>query len=91
MPMWGGWVYGAIDGETFAGGSDGFLIKYDPTGARLWTREFGSAANENVKAVKVAGGYVYVTGYTYGTWDGSTQIGNGDQYVVKYSTAGVKQ
>ena len=71
--------------------TDGFLIKYDPTGTWIWTRECGSPANENVKAVKVAGSYVYATGYTYGAWDGSVQIGGGDQYVVKYDVDGVKQ
>ena len=75
----------------FAGGGDGFLIKYDPSGTRQWTAMFGTAADERITAVAVSGGDIFVTGSTAGGLDGNTNSGDADAFVIKYNLAGVKQ
>ena len=76
---------GTFPGETRAGGYDVFLRKYDVDGNPQWTREFGTAADENVPA-GLYGGFVYgvvalttsgvyVFGDTSGTFAGQTRAG----------------
>jgi hypothetical protein len=49
-----------------AGGSDVVLLKYDSSGNLLFQRTWGGTQNDFGTGVAVdAGGYVYVTGYTY--------------------------
>ena len=49
-----------------AGGSDVVLLKYDSSGNLLFQRTWGGTQNDYGTGVAVdAGGYVYVTGYTY--------------------------
>ncbi len=48
---------------TSLGGADGFLAKYDPSGALLWARRFGGTLDERVTDLALdAGGNVYVGG-----------------------------
>ncbi len=87
-----GYTSGNLDGNTIAGESDMFLTKYDTNGAKLWTRQLGTTANDPAIGVSVDGsGNAYITGYTYGDLDGNTNAGNRDMFLVKYDTDGVKQ
>lgn len=82
----------ALDGNTYAGNSDLFVVKFDGQGVKKWTRELGSAGMEGANAVATdASGNVYVTGSTFGDLDGNTRAGNSDLFVVKYDSAGIKQ
>ncbi|MEK7793019.1 MAG: SBBP repeat-containing protein, partial [Candidatus Hydrogenedentota bacterium] len=73
------------------GGSDGFVVKYDPSGAIEWTRTFGSAFDsENAHDIKVApGGDVVVIGDYFGTIDldaskiNVSALGGSDIYIVR--------
>jgi hypothetical protein len=82
------------DGVGFAGGlSDFFLVKYDTSGVRQWTRQMGTAADDVAKGVAVDGsGNVYVAGYTSGGLDGNSNAGpgNADLFVVKFDGSGEK-
>src|SRR5207248_3308146 len=42
-----------LPGQTNTGGSDVYVRKYDPDGNLLWTREFGTAADESGNGVAV--------------------------------------
>lgn len=65
--------------------SDGFLSKYDLTGALIWTRAFGSSLSDTPKGVAADSlGNVFVTGYTID----SLQNGIFDPFVRKYDAAG---
>jgi chitodextrinase len=88
-----GYTTGSLDGQTNAGGEDIFLVKYDSTGARQWTRLSGTAGNERGESVAVHNvtGNVYVTGTTAGSLDGQTYSGSGDVYLMKYNSSGTKQ
>lgn len=58
-----GRVSGALPGETHLGETDGYLQKFDPDGALLWTEQFGTAGYDTANAVALDGlGNVYVVG-----------------------------
>jgi chitodextrinase len=80
---------GALDGEINAGGHDLFLVKYNTSGTRQWTRLLGTASGEYGRSVAVDGsGNAYLTGHTSGNLDGATNNGGNDAYLVKYDTSG---
>jgi len=86
-----GYTYGSLDGNTNAGSFDIFLTKYDTNGNKLWTRQLGTASYDDGWGVATDGsGNVYVTGYTYGSLDGNTNVGGEDIFLTKYDTNGNK-
>lgn len=55
---------------TSQGGSDTFVFKLDSAGTDVWLTGIGSSATDRPTAIAVDeanGGYVYVTGHTYGS------------------------
>jgi hypothetical protein len=91
----GGSVYvcgstgGALNGEQY-NSSDGekvFLMKFNATGERQWTRLSGSSANAVAAAVN-SWGNIFMTGVTYYSYEGVNEIGVNDSFVVKYSAQG---
>jgi Bacterial Ig-like domain (group 3)/PKD domain/SdrD B-like domain len=85
----GGLTSGALPGQTFAGHTDAFVRKYDPSGGELWTYQFGAAGNfsetEQVNSIAADGSGVYVAG-KIGLPNASGGIA--DAFVRKYDTAG---
>jgi hypothetical protein len=70
------------------GDDDGFLRKFSPSGATLWTRQFGTAQDEDTEGVAVDGaGRAYVVGNTQGSMSGAN-AGEDDIYVRKFSSSG---
>jgi len=87
-----------VAGETWgdlsnAGRGDAFVVKYNAAGVEQWYRQFGTVALDRAFGVAVdATGNVYVVGQTYGSLPGNTFTGgDGDAFVVKYDTAGVRE
>ncbi|HEX8106645.1 MAG TPA: hypothetical protein VF516_02905 [Kofleriaceae bacterium] len=80
--------------ETNAGGTDVFLAKYDHDGNQLWIHQFGTTTDDcsTGVAVGVSGG-VFVVGSTHAFLPGSLSayFGGADAFLVKYSSAGVRQ
>jgi uncharacterized protein (TIGR03437 family) len=85
----GGDTAGAVAGQPnpSAGGNDAFVAKYDPAGTRLWVRQFGTSANDSVKAVAADSSGVYLAGVTQGGLSGSS-LGASDAFVRKYDPNG---
>jgi hypothetical protein len=82
-----GFVGGDLAGVS-AGGLDAFVRKYDANGQVLWTRQFGTSADEGAAGVAVdPTGNVYVTGWTAGDLAGSG-AGGLDAVVRKFDAAG---
>ncbi|MCY1018226.1 SBBP repeat-containing protein [Pyxidicoccus sp. MSG2] len=84
-----GYTSAALDGNSSAGGTDAFLVKYDVAGNRLWTRQLGTSAGDFAQGVATTpDGSVYVTGYTSASLHGQPHAGGQDAFVTKYDAAG---
>ncbi len=84
-----GYTQGTFSGQASAGGIDAYVRKYDPAGSEVWTRQFGTSADDVATGVAVDGtGNVYVSGNTQGTFSGQASAGGIDAYVRKYDPAG---
>jgi hypothetical protein len=84
---------GGLDGNTLMGYGDFFLVKYDSSANKLYSRQLGEpgATSTYGKGVATdAGGNVYVTGETSGGLDGNTLTGTVDFFLTKYTSAGAK-
>ncbi len=46
-----GWTTGALPGQSSSGQEDGFLRRYDTGGTELWTHQFGTYANDDIRGV----------------------------------------
>jgi hypothetical protein len=79
---------GEFPDETTNGLRDGFVRKYSPTGTLLWTQQFGTTNQDAVHGVAVTSDGVFVAGDTYGVFDGQSQKGLLDAYVVAFSASG---
>jgi len=91
-----GWTQGNLDGQTLIGTRGAFIIKYDSSGVKQWTRLSGVTGKETMGRGVVVGSTdnVYLAGWTQGDLDGQTFIGvtNGyNAFLIQYNTAGVKQ
>ncbi len=86
--------------STFGGGQDAFLVKFSPAGARLWATYYGGSGTEGNGgcAVDNSTGNVYLSGYTSSTtgiasggFQNTFGGGSGDQFLVQFNSAGVRQ
>jgi len=83
---------GGLDGNTHSGSSDIFLVKYNSSGTKQWTKQLGTSAYDEGYGVAVdSSNNIYVTGATGGGLDGNTHSGSSDIFLVKYNSDGVKQ
>src|SRR3989454_283435 len=57
---------GTLPGQTSAGSDDGFVRKYDASGNVVWTRQFGTSADDQAYAIAVDASGAYVAGYAAG-------------------------
>jgi hypothetical protein len=85
-----GFVGGTLPGHTSAGGVDAFVRKYDLNGNEMWTRQFGTASDDQGRGVFVDATGVYVSGATAGTFPGQVNSGFQDAFLRKYDTDGVE-
>ncbi len=85
--------------NALGGGDDAFLVKFSPTGVRLWGTYYGGSSFDNGHSCAVDGsGNVYLAGRTQST----TAIASGghqdiygtglqDAFLVKFSATGIRQ
>ena len=82
-----GHTYGGLDENSSAGSSDLFVVKYNSSGTKQWTKQLGTASDDVAHGVATDfSGSVYVTGYTAGGLDGNSSAGSRDLFVVKYNS-----
>ena len=78
-----GYTDRGLDGNSNAGGDDLFVVKYNSSGTKQWTKQLGTSSHEFVTGVATdSSGNVCVTGYTSGGLDGNSSAGNRDLFVV---------
>ena len=85
-----GLTAGTFDGQINAGGEDALLLKLDPDGNELWTRQFGSSSDDRVSGVSVDASGVYLAGKTGGSLPGQTSEGSEDAFLRKYDLSGTE-
>ncbi len=78
---------------TSQGLNDGFIARFDASGAPLWSKTFGDAAAQSTDSVATdAQGNVYALGFFAGTINlgggALTSLGSTDLYLVKYGPTG---
>jgi len=87
-----GYTLGILDGNSNVNDGDPFVVKYNSSGGKQWTRQMGTSETDSAWGVATdSSGNVYVVGQTSGGLDGNSNSGGEDIFVVKYSVAGVKQ
>ena len=88
-----GYTDGGLDGNNLTGTQDSFLIKYNSSGEKQYTKQFGVQGKDTAAwGVATDGnGNVYVAGYTNGGLDGNTLTGTTDFFFTKYNSSGEKQ
>lgn len=87
-----GYTLGALPSFPSLGQADGFVRKYDPAGAILWTDRFGGAGYDTPNAVTVdASGNIFIAGTTGSAFPGQTLAGYNNAFVRKYNAAGTAQ
>ena len=87
-----GYTLGGLDNNTSSGEKDIFLVKYNSSGTKQWTRQLGTSSSDWAEDVTVdSSDNIYVTGYTSGGLDNNTNSGVQDIFLVKYNSDGVLQ
>ena len=98
----GGWTNGSLPGQTGTGGNDAFVTRMSgvlvshltPTQVqgRLWTRQFGTPANDFAGDVSVdSEGNLYVVGWTQDAFPNKRfEGGQYDAYLRKYGRDGTE-
>ncbi len=83
-----GYTYGNL-AQANAGGEDGFINKYDENGRLTWTRQIGTAKNDEIEAITVDKDHnCYIAGSTGGSMGKYTNAGMNDCFVAKLSQDG---
>ena len=89
-----GWVADGWD-TSYCFGTDGYVVKLNPSGGHIWSTYLGGSGNEYTYGVDTdATGNVYVCGFTTSSnWGidggGDTSYGgDGDSYVIKFNSNG---
>ena len=85
-----GYTYGTFPGQTSSGAADAFVRKFDLSGTEIWTRQFGSAADELAYGAAVDASGVFLAGPTRGTLPGQTNAGAYDAYIRKFDHGGTE-
>mgnify|MGYP001376632647 CR=1 FL=1 len=87
-----GYTDGGIDGNSSSGKKDFFLIKYNSSGTKEWTKQEGSSGDDYAYGVAVdSSDNIYVTGYTDKKLHGNNNSGRHDMFLVKYNSSGTRQ
>jgi len=87
-----GGTKGNLNGISNSGRTDAFVIKFNSSDTKQWTKKLGTWQNDLANGVATdSSGNFYVTGFTYQHLDGNTSAGKADLFVVKYNSRGTKQ
>ena len=81
-----GSTWGKLDGNSSTGNADIFLVKYNSSGVKQWTKQLGTSSDDSGLGVSVdSSNNLYITGLTRGGFDGKTNSGKGDIFIPNLS------
>ena len=84
-----GYTKGEQDGNTNSGNYNIFLIKYNSSGIKQWTKQLGdSASNHGMGMTVDSFDNIYVTGFTNKVFDGDINLGGEEIVLLKYNSFG---
>ena len=83
-----GFTDGAMPGCTNSGDRDAFVRRYAFNGTELWTRQFGTAADDVARGVATMGSDIWVVGYASAALPGQTHFGSSDAYARVFDLDG---
>jgi Beta-propeller repeat len=85
----GGNTAGAYTGYTNAGFFDIFALKYNASGTRLWTRQFGASDDDLNYGIAVSSAAVYLVGGSYSNPNllGDPGYGSADAFLAQLNPA----
>lgn len=83
-----GYATGSVNGQTAFGDYDIVVIKLDANGNEIWTSQYGSTTDDQIRGAKLKGNYFYIVGQTLGSIDGETNAGDYDGFLAKYDLNG---
>ena len=83
-----------MDSETHVGNKDIFIVKFDSSLNREWTKQIGTSSDDESYGVTHDSlGNIYIIGYTQGNLDNNVRKGTGndkDFFILKYDENGNK-
>lgn len=85
---------GNLDGETLTGYRDMFIVQYDLTGNKQWTKLIGVTNSITIGSKLAIGGNansIYIFGCTKGNIDGESSTGSFGNFIAKYDSSGNRQ
>lgn len=87
-----GFTDGNLGGQIRTGTRDLFVVKYDVTGNRQWTRLLGVAAAQtsSYSITTDVPGNLFVVGSTTGALDGQSLTGTQDMFLTRYDLNGAR-
>jgi hypothetical protein len=93
LPILGGTTDGDLDGHknVYSTGTlgDMFALKYDASGKKLFSTEYGSDQDEDASSVAVdPHGNIFLTGMTDGKLGHNVNTGAGDAFIVRFGPTG---
>jgi hypothetical protein len=87
-----GFTERGLDGNIRSGNDDIFLVKYNSSGTKQWTKQLGTSSDDRGYGVTTdSSGNIFVTGYTEGGLDGNTNSGESDIFLIKYNSSVIGQ
>jgi len=79
-----GATYGGLDNNSNFGSADIFLVKYNSSGAKQWTNQWGTSSEDIAYAITHGSSNVYLTGYTKGdlNTESNSASGSADIFII---------
>ena len=84
-----GYTTSNFDGNTSYGQNDIILIKWNNAGEKKWSKHLGTDQTDKATDILIDGeNNIYITGLTLGSFDGFTNAGNMDVFLMKLDNDG---